>query len=69
MTDKHEKQLYLLCVTDGHKKKCVGVFLVKMFVTDRASERRNENIIVSGTLKTGKLLKSKKGKEQKFTLV
>jgi len=37
-------------VTDRHKKKCVGVFLVKIFGKERASERRNENIIVSGTL-------------------
>jgi len=29
----------------------VGVFLVKIFGKERASERRNENIIVSGTLK------------------
>jgi len=29
----------------------VGVFLVKIFGKERRSERRNENIIVSGTLK------------------
>jgi len=28
----------------------VGVFLVKIFGKERAKERRNENIIVSGTL-------------------
>jgi hypothetical protein len=35
------------------KKKCVGVFLVKIFGRERRSERRNENIIVPGTLKIG----------------
>ncbi len=35
--------------TDRHKKKCVGVVLVKN-IWEGASERRNENIIVSGTL-------------------
>jgi hypothetical protein len=41
------KQLYWL-----HEKKCVGVFLVKIFGREGGSERRrNENIIVSGTLK------------------
>jgi len=33
--------------TDGQTKKIVGVFLIKIF----GRERRNENIIVSGTLK------------------
>jgi hypothetical protein len=33
------------------KKKIRGGFLVKIFGKERASERRNENIIVSGTLK------------------
>jgi hypothetical protein len=34
------------------KKKCLEVFLVIIFGTERRSEQQNENIIVSGTLKT-----------------
>ena len=48
--DRHEKQLDWLCVTDGQTKKMRGGVFSKN-ILEGASERRNENIIVSGTLK------------------
>jgi len=46
-TDMKNNSIGYVWQTDRHKKKCVGVFLVKIF----GRERWNENIIVSGPLK------------------
>jgi hypothetical protein len=40
-TDRNDKQLYWLCVTDRQtdmKKKCVGVFLAKILGNEGASD-------------------------------